>query len=89
LTGTEDDPDGVVAELKTIPQILSTQMDGVPVWVVGSLLLVAQGMVIQSVAQVVPTFEPSAGEPPVTLKDMAGVLTENISIWLWWLRKII
>ena len=38
-------------------------------------MLVAQGMVIQSVAQVVPTLLPSAGVPPVMLKDMAGVLT--------------
>lgn len=58
-----------------MPQIRSTQTAGVPVWVKGSLVLVAQGMVIQSVAQVVPTLLPSAGVPPVMLKDMAGVLT--------------
>lgn len=74
LTGTDVLPAAVVAELKTIPQMRSTQTAGVPVWVVGSLELVAQGMVIQSVAQLVPTLLPSAGEPPVTLKDIAGVL---------------
>ena len=58
-----------------MPQIRSTQTAGVPVWVKGSLVLVAQGMVIQSVAQVVPTLLPSAGVPPVMLKDMAGGLT--------------
>ena len=58
-----------------MPQILSTQVLGVPVWAVGSMLLVAQGMVIQSVAQLVPTTLPAAGEPPVMLKDMAGVFT--------------
>jgi hypothetical protein len=31
LTGTEADPAGVVTELKTIPQIRSTQARGVPV----------------------------------------------------------
>jgi hypothetical protein len=36
---------------------------------------VAQGMVIQSVAQLVPTTLPAAGDPPVMLNDMAGVLT--------------
>ena len=72
----------MVAELNTMPQILSTQTDGVPVWVVGSLLLVAQGMVIQSVEQVVPTLLPSAGVPPVILKDIAGVFTENICLKL-------
>ena len=41
----------------------------------GSILFVAQGIVIQSVAQLVPTTLPSAGEPPVILNDMAGVLT--------------
>ena len=77
MTGTEVDPAAVVAELKTMPQILSTQTEGVPVWVVGLLLLVAQGMVIQSVEHVVPTLLPSAGEPPVMLKDMAGVFTRK------------
>ena len=45
----------------------------------GSLVLVAQGMVIQSVAQVVPTLLPSAGVPPVMLNDMAGVFTIKAS----------
>ena len=65
----------MVAELNTMPQIRSTQTAGLPVWVKGSFVLVAQGMVIQSVAQVVPTLLPSAGVPPVMLKDIAGVLT--------------
>ena len=60
-----------------MPQIRSTQIEGVPVCVVGLLLFVAQGIVIQSVAQVVPTLLPSAGDPPVMLNDMAGVLTEK------------
>ena len=34
-------------------------------------------MVIQSVAQLVPILLPSAGEPPVILKDIAGVLTRR------------
>ena len=82
MTGTEVDPAAVVAELKTMPQILSTQTEGVPVWVVGLLLLVAQGMVIQSVEHVVPTLLPSAGEPPVMLKDMAGVFTRKKEVCL-------
>ena len=69
----------MVAELKTMPQMRSTQTAGLPVWVKGSLVLVAQGMVIQSVAQVVPTLLPSAGVPPVMLKDMAGVFTIKAS----------
>ena len=40
---------GVVTELKTWPQILSTHTTGIPDWVVGSLVLVAHGIVIQSV----------------------------------------
>ena len=79
VTGTEFDPAEVVAELKTIPQILSTHTEGVPVWVVGLLLFVAHGIVIQSVEQVVPTLLPSAGDPPVILKDMAGVFTEKMN----------
>ena len=68
----------MAAELKTMPQILSTQTAGVPIWVVGSLELVAHGMVIQSVVQAVPTTLPAAGLPPVMLKDMAGVLAARI-----------
>ena len=74
LTGTLGEPAAVVAELKTIPQIRSTQTAGVPVCV-GELELVAHGMVIQSVVQVVPTTEPAAGLPPVMLKAMEGVFT--------------
>ena len=77
VTGTELDPEGVVTELKTMPQIRSTQTEGVPVWSVGSLLFVAHGMVIQSVEHAVPTLLPSAGVPPVMLKAMPGVLTEK------------
>ena len=46
---------------------------------VGLLLFVAHGIVIQSVEQVVPTLLPSAGDPPVILKDMAGVFTEKMN----------
>jgi hypothetical protein len=41
------------------------------------LELVAQGMVIQSVAQVVPTRLPTAGLPPLTLNDIDGMFTEE------------
>ncbi len=76
LTGTLGCPAAVVTELKTMPQILSTQVVGVPFCAVGSLVLVAQGMVIQSVVQATePTTEPRVGLPPVTLNDMAGVFT--------------
>ena len=75
MTGTEEVPELVVTELKTIPQIRSTQTEGVPLCVVGWLELVAHGTVIQSVAQFVPTTLPSAGDPPVMLKDIAGELT--------------
>jgi hypothetical protein len=60
-----------------MPQIRSTHVLGVPVWAVGSMLLVAHGIVIQSVAQLVPTRVPTAGDPPVMLNDMAGVLTAD------------
>ena len=63
-TGTDGDPAEVVTELKTMPQILSTQIDGVPDWTL-VLLFVAQGMVSQSVEQAVLTLLPSAGDPPV------------------------
>ena len=77
-TGTDADPPGLAAELKTIPQIRSTQTDGVPDWALGLLLFVAQGMEIQSVRHPsvpTPTLLPSV-PCPVMLKDMAGALTE-------------
>ena len=77
MTGTDFEPEGVVAELKTMPQILSTHTEGVPVCVVGSLLFVAHGMLIQSVAQVLPTMLPAVGDPPVILNDMEMVLAER------------
>ena len=79
MTGTEQVPELVVTDLKTIPQIRSTQTEGVPLCVVGWLELVAHGTVIQSVAQFVPTTLPSAGDPPVMLKDIAGELTAKNS----------
>ena len=66
-TGTDGDPAEVVTELKTMPHILSTQIDGVPDWTL-LLLLVAHGIVSQSVEQAVLTLLPSAGEPPITLE---------------------
>jgi hypothetical protein len=69
--------EAAVTELKTMPQIRSTHVLGVPVWAVGSMLLVAHGIVIQSVAQFVPTTLPAAGDPPVMLNDIAGVLTAD------------
>ena len=55
VTGT-DGADAPCTELKTMPQIRSTHTAGVPVWATGSLLFVAQGIVIQSVLQVTPTW---------------------------------
>ena len=67
-----------VTELKTMPHILSTQMVGAEVWARGLLVLVAQGMVNQSVMHESPTTEPSwDAEPPVTLNDMAIVFTDT------------
>lgn len=63
----------------TIPQILSTHTAGVPLWAVGFIKLVAHGMVIQSVAQLGPINAPTAMvADPVTLNDMAGVLTKFV-----------
>jgi len=42
------------------------------------MVLVAHGIVIQSVEQEVPTTVPGLVAPPVTLKDIAGELAENI-----------
>ena len=56
-------PAEVVTELKTIPQILSTQIFGVPFWDVDKVF-VAQGILIQSVLQSNPTLLPSEGDPP-------------------------
>ena len=77
FTGTEFCPEAAVTELKTMPQILSTQTIGVPDWAVGLFVLVAHGMVNQSVMQLSPTTAPEApaAPVPVRLKDMAIVLT--------------
>ena len=75
MTGTEGDPAAVVTELKTIPQILSTQANGDPDCAVGSSVFVAQRIVSQSVMQFAsPTTLPRVGVPPVTLNDIAIVL---------------
>ena len=75
MTGTDGEAAGVVTELKTIPQILSTQTVGVPVCTIGSMVLVAQGMVSQSVTQFVSTTLPiGVVLLPVKLKDMAGTM---------------
>jgi hypothetical protein len=70
--------EAMATELKTMPQILSTQVIVVPavavVCALGSMVLVAQGIVIQSVEQEVPTTLPTAIVPPVTLNAMEGVL---------------
>ena len=51
-TGTDGEAAGVATELKTMPQILSTQAIVVPavdvVWASGVIVFVAQGIVIQS-----------------------------------------
>ena len=75
ITATEGEPAIVVAELKTMPQILSTQTEGEPVCISGSLVLVAHGIVIQSVVHCVPTMLPCCIAPPVMLNDMAGEFT--------------
>ena len=80
---------GVVAELNTWPHILSTQTTGVPDWVVGSLVLVAQGMVIQSVEQEVPTTLPRVGEPPVMENAWGGVLAESAQAVYWIPQKFL
>ena len=46
-------------------------LPGVPVCKLTSIVLVAHGMVTQSVAQLVPMMLPVAGLPPVMLNDMA------------------
>ncbi len=80
LTGTLGVPAFSVTELKTMPQMRSTQVLGVPLCAVGSLVLVAHGMVIQSVTQATePTTEPSMGLPPVTLNDIATAFTTKIN----------
>jgi len=67
-------PAAVVTELKTMPQILSWHTLGVPFWPVMLLVLVAQGMMTQSVEQTDPTMLPCAMVPPLMLNDIAGVL---------------
>ena len=79
LTGTDGWPEFEVTELKTMPQIRSTQFVGVPCWALGLLVLVAQGMVIQSVTHWSPTTEPNMLlVAPVTLNDMAGMLAKTV-----------
>ena len=70
----------VWTELKTWPQILSTQTTGVPFWAVGSLLLVAQGMVNQSVVHWVPTRLP-VPVPPEMEKDFG--VSEAAGVFGW------
>ena len=53
-----------------MPQILSTQTLGVPLWALGKFVFVAHGIVIQSVLQSTePTTDPWAETPPVKLND--------------------
>jgi len=61
----------VVTEFRAMPQILSTHTVGVPLWTAGSLVLVAQGIVSQSVLQFEPTTVPRmVAELPVMLNAM-------------------
>ena len=77
LTGTEALVEGVVTELNTIPQILSTQTLGSPLWAKGKFVLVAQGIVNQSMAHAAtPTLEPYPATPPVILNDDGVVFTK-------------
>ena len=80
-TGTEGLPAAVTTELNTIPHILSTQTPGVPLWAKGKSVLVAHGIVNQSVIQPSfwssdPIFDPSADTPPVILKDDGDAFTD-------------
>ena len=75
LTGTDAIAAGVVTELKTMPQIRSTQTVGVPVCKDGFMVLVAHGMVSQSVTQFVSMMLPTTDVLlPVTLNDIAGTV---------------
>jgi hypothetical protein len=75
-------------ELNTIPQILSTQPCPVgvpPDCAVGLNVLVAQGILIQSVAQVVPVSVPALAVPdgefwPFILKAIELGLDTKISV---------
>jgi hypothetical protein len=83
LTGTDADPAAAVTELNTIPQMRSTQAAGVPDWAAGSIVLVAQRIVIQSVMQLPsPTTLPRVGVPPVMLNDIAIVFAWKKIGWL-------
>ena len=80
MTGTEGEGKSVVTELNTMPQILSTQTSGEPPDCASGLrVLVAQGMVSQSVTQ--PVFsEPTDPSLPVMLNDMgSGSFTATLS----------
>ena len=82
-TGTEGEPAVVTTELNTIPHILSTQLGGVPLWAKGKSVLVAHGIVNQSVVQPEfwssdPIMDPCAETPPVILKDDGNVFTDII-----------
>ena len=51
---------------------------GVPVWSMTSIVFVAQGIWIQSVAQLVPTTLPISCVLPVTLKDI-----DELGVFSW------
>ena len=70
--------------MNTIPQILSTQVLGVPLWAKGKSVFVAHGIVNQSVTQPSlaasdPIFDPCADTPPVMLKDDGEVFTTVVT----------
>ena len=77
---------GCVTEFQIMPQTLSTQPTvGDPFWAVGFKLLVAQGMLNQSVEQVESVTVPWLGVPlefcPVILNAMEfGVVTKMWSV---------
>ena len=54
-----------------IAKVGNLNIPGVPIWSMTSIVLVAQGIWIQSVAQLVPTMLPISWLLPVILKDMA------------------
>ena len=89
LTGTCGVPEGVVTELKTMPQIRSTQTAGIPVCKAGFMELVAHGMVNQSVTQFVSMMLPTGDMLlPVMLNDIAGTVIARKIITRSWISVI-
>ena len=79
-------PVAAVTELNTMPQILSTQVMGEPVWAVELSVLVAQGMLIQSKEQSVPTIEPALLVPlPVFCPCILNAIESGVDTKRWFI----